>query len=123
VVATRPNTLARSLAIGNPADGDLAVATARASGGAIYAVPEEEIGNEMAYLAESAGVFGETATGVTLGALREAARRGELGVSDRVVLLVTGDGLKTPDLVKSRLRPIEVDPSADAILARSVVAA
>ena len=68
-------------------------------------------------------MFGETATGVTLGALREAARRGELGASDRVVLLVTGDGLKTPDPVKSRLHTIEVEPSADAILARSGVAA
>ena len=75
------------------------------------------------FLAESAGVFGETAAGVTLGALREAVRRGELGASDRVVLLVTGDGLKTPDPVKSRLRTVEVEPNADAILARSGVAA
>ena len=123
VVATRPSTLVRSLAIGNPADGDLAVATARASEGAIYAVPEGEVGKEMACLAESAGVFGETATGVTLGALREAVRCGELGASDRVVLLVTGDGLKTPNPVKSRLRTVEVEPTADAILARSGVAA
>jgi threonine synthase len=123
VVATRPNTLVRSLAIGNPADGDLAVATARTSGGAIYAVPEEQVGNEMASLAEFAGVFGETAAGVTLGALRDAVRRGELGASDCVVLLVTGDGLKTPDPVKNRLRTVEVEPSPDAILARSGVAA
>ena len=94
-----------------------AVATARASEGAIYAVPEEEIGEEMAFLAEYGGVFGETATGVTLGALREAVTRGEIGESDRVVLLVTGDGLKTPDPVQNRLRPIEVEADAEAILA------
>ena len=117
VVPVRPNTLARSLAIGKPADGDLAVVTARDSGGAIYAVPEEEIGDEMSALAESSGVFGETATGVTLGALREAARRGEVGPADRVVLLVTGDGLKTPDPVASRLQPIEIEASAEAVLA------
>jgi threonine synthase len=123
VSAIRPDTLARSLAIGSPADGDTAVATARATEGAIYAVPEEEIGEEMAFLAEHGGVFGETATGVTLGALREAVTRGEIGASDRVVLLVTGDGLKTPDPVQSRLRPIEVEADADAILAGAGVTA
>src|SRR5207253_10905501 len=97
VTPVRPRTVARSLAIGNPADGDLAVATARGSGGAVHAVAEDEIGSNMALLAETAGVFGETAAGVTLGALREAVARGELGERDRVVLLVTGDGLKTPD--------------------------
>jgi threonine synthase len=115
----RPRTLARSLAIGSPADGDLAVATARDSEGAVYAVPEDEIGEEMGRLAESAGIFGETATGVTLGALREAAQRGQVGPTDRVVLLVTGDGLKTPAPVQHRLRPLEVEPEADAILARA----
>ena len=74
--ARAPATVARSLAIGNPADGDRAVAAARDSGGAIYAVAEEDVGANMALLAESTGVFGETAAGVTLGALREAAERG-----------------------------------------------
>ena len=122
VVPVRPSTLARSLAIGSPADGDLAVATARDSEGAIYAVPEDAIGEEMARLAESAGIFGETATGVTLGALREAARRGQVGATDRVVLLVTGDGLKTPDPVQHRLQPLEIEPDADAILTRAAFA-
>jgi threonine synthase len=112
----RPETVARSLAIGNPADGDFAVATARESGGAIYAVPEEEIGQNMGLLAETAGVFGETAAGVTLGALRKAVARGELGERDRVVLLVTGDGLKTPGPVAGRLHPVEIDADADAVL-------
>jgi threonine synthase len=112
----RPNTLARSLAIGSPADGDLAVATAKAAGGGIYAVPEDEVGENIGLLAETTGVFGETAAGVTLGALREAIARGQVGPQDRVVLLVTGDGLKTPAVVADRLRPVEIDADADAVL-------
>ena len=79
VVPVRPESVARSLAIGNPADGDFAVATARSTGGAIYTVPEDEIGTNMADLAASTGVFGETATGVTLGALRAAVAAGRVG--------------------------------------------
>ena len=72
----KPNTVARSLAIGSPADGDLAVATARGSGGAIHAVPEDQIAENIKLLAETTGVFGETAPAVALGALREAVRLG-----------------------------------------------
>jgi threonine synthase len=116
VTPLRPDTVARSLAIGNPADGDLAVATAKASGGGIYAVDEDEVGENMALLAETTGVFGETAAGVTLGALRRAVASGELGEGDNVVLLVTGDGLKTPQPVAGRLRPVEIEADADALL-------
>ena len=118
VTPVRPRTLARSLAIGNPADGDLAVATARASDGGIYAVPEDEVGSNMGLLAETTGVFGETAAGVALGALREAVGRGEVGRHDTVVLLVTGDGLKTPAPVADRLAPVEIEADADAVLDR-----
>ncbi len=116
VKPVRPNTIARSLAIGSPADGDLAVATARESGGAVHSVPEDDIADNIRLLAETTGVFGETAPGVTVGALREAVARGELGESDRVVLLVTGDGLKTPGLVSDRLDLVSVQPDADLIL-------
>jgi threonine synthase len=116
VKPVKADTIARSLAIGSPADGELALATARASGGAIHAVPEDEIAENVLLLAETTGVFGETAPGVTLGALRESVRRGELGEDDRVVLLVTGDGLKTPGLVADRLEPTRVRPDADEIL-------
>ncbi|HVS85908.1 MAG TPA: threonine synthase [Gaiellaceae bacterium] len=112
----RAATIARSLAIGSPADGELAVETARASGGAVHAVPEDEVAENMALLAETTGVFGETAPGVTVGALREACRRGELSERDRVVLVVSGDGLKTPSVVADRLAPIAVEPDADSIL-------
>ena len=77
---------------------------ATTSGGAIYAVPEDEVGANIALLAETAGVFGEGATGVAVGALREAVARGELGADDRVVVLVTGTGLKTPQLADASRR-------------------
>jgi threonine synthase len=115
VTPVRPATVAHSLAIGAPADGDLAVATARASGGGLHAVLEEDVGPNMALLAATSGVFGETAAGVTLGALRDAVARGQIGVRDRVVLLVTGTGLKTPTAVE--LRPsAEIAPDVDLLL-------
>jgi threonine synthase len=122
VVPVRPATVAQSLAIGAPADGDLAVATARASGGAIHAVPEHEVGANMALLAEAAGIFGETAAGVTLGALRAAVAAGQLGESDRVVLLVTGTGLKTPGAVETT-ESVEIPADVDHVLEELGVAA
>jgi threonine synthase len=118
VVPLEPRTVAQSLAIGNPADGDLAVSVANASGGAIHSVPEDRVGENMALLAETTGVFGETAAGVTLGALRAAAAGGAIGQDDAVVLLVTGDGLKTPQPIADRLRPVEIEADADALLER-----
>jgi threonine synthase len=122
VSPVRPQTRVHSLAIGSPADGDLAVATAQSSGGAIYAVPEDEVGENIELLAEATGVFGEAAAGVTLGALRTAVRRGDLGPSDRVVLCVTGTGLKTPHLVSDSVDAIEIDPDVDALLSELGVA-
>ena len=118
VQPVRPDSIARSLAIGNPADGDFAVSAARRTGGAIHTVAEEAVGENMELLARTTGVFGETATGVTLGALRAAVDAGEVGPSDSVVLLVTGDGLKTPQPIAELVRPIEIEPDADALLER-----
>jgi threonine synthase len=115
VSPVRPDTVAHSLAIGAPADGDLAVATAHASRGAVYSVPEEDVGPNMSLLASLSGIFGETAAGVAIGALRAAALRGEIGEDDRVVALVTGTGLKTPQLVETR-GGVEIDPDVDALL-------
>ncbi len=77
----------------------------------------------MAHLARTTGVFGETAAGVTLGALKLAVERGELGAEDRVVLCVTGDGLKTPQQVTEFHRPIEIDPDVDVLLSELGVSA
>jgi threonine synthase len=121
VTPVRPATIARSLAIGAPADGDLAVATARASGGAVFAVPEHEVGPSMSLLAGSSGVFGETAAGVTVGALQAAARNGVVGPDDRVVVLVTGTGLKTPDAVETA-DGVPIGADVDELLAELGVA-
>lgn len=116
VKPVRPDSVARSLAIGNPADGDFAVATARETGGSIHAVAELAVGENMALLARATGVFGETASGVTLGALRAAVEAGEVGRDDRVVLLVTGDGLKTPGPVSHTFAPVRIAADAEAFL-------
>jgi len=122
VQPVRPNTIARSLAIGNPADGDFAVATARETGGAIHAVEEDEVGENMALLASTTGVFGETATGVTVGALRTAIAERVADESSRVVLLVTGDGLKTPQAVAHTYSPIPIEADADVFVDEVLVA-
>jgi threonine synthase len=116
VTPVRPKTIARSLAIGSPADGDFAVATARETGGSIHAVAEDAVGENMALLARTTGVFGETASGVTLGALRAAVESGDVRSRDRVVLLVTGDGLKTPAPVAFTYAPVHIAPDVDAFL-------
>jgi threonine synthase len=116
VEPVRPDTIARSLAIGSPADGDFAVATARETAGGIFTVPEDEIGENMALLAGTTGVFGETAAGVTLGALRAAVADGLVGRRSRIVLLVTGDGLKTPQAVAHTFAPIQIEADADAFV-------
>ena len=123
VTPVRPHTVASSIAIGNPADGDLTVEVAHASGGGVYAVPEDEIGQSISLLAETAGIFGEGATGVAVGALRAAVERGELGERDRVVLLVTGTGLKTPQLAEASGAIVEIEPDVDALLAELGVTA
>jgi threonine synthase len=92
-----PQTIARSLAIGNPADGYYAVRTIRDSGGTAAAPTDEEIVAAMRLLAETEGIFTETAGGVTLGAARRLIETGAIGADDSVVLCITGQGLKTTD--------------------------
>jgi threonine synthase len=123
VTPVRPDTIVHSLAIGSPPDGEEAIAAVRESGGSIHAVAEDEVGENMVLLASTAGVFGETAAGVALGALRAAIRAGTVDADDRVVLLVTGDGLKTLAPVAERFEPIEIDADADALLSALGVAA
>jgi threonine synthase len=79
-------------------------------------VPEHEIASNIAEFARATGVWGETAPAVTYGALRQAVDRGELGEADRVVVLVSGDGLKTPGLVSPLVEPISITADADAFL-------
>jgi len=108
----KPDTIAKSLAIGNPADGPYALDLARSSGGAIDSVTDDEIRSGIRLLAETAGVFTETAGGVTTATLAKLAQRGDIDPDERVVLVITGDGLKTLDAVRGSFEATEIDPSA-----------
>lgn len=98
-----PNTIARSIAIGNPADGPFAARAMIESGGWGAHVSDEEIVVGIRLLAETTGVFTETAGGTTVAAAQKLARSGRLGGSDEVVLCITGNGLKTTDVVRNVL--------------------
>jgi len=110
----RPNTIAKSLAIGNPADGIFALDVARATGGSIESVSEREIVDGIALLAETTGVFTETAGGVTTAVLAKLAAAGAIDPDERVVLYVTGDGLKTLDAVADRVHRHTIAPTVAA---------
>jgi threonine synthase len=98
-----PNTIARSIAIGNPADGPSAAAAIRGTGGDAQAVSDAELVEGIRLLAETTGVFTETAGGVTVAAARRLAREGKLRASDEVVLCITGNGLKTIEAIQPAL--------------------
>jgi threonine synthase len=110
----RPDTIAKSLAIGDPADGPYALELARRSGGSIDAVTDEEIRAGIRLLAETTGIFTETAGGVTTAVLRKLAERGDIDDSERVVLVITGEGLKTLDVVRGTFATREVDADVTA---------
>jgi len=110
----RPETIAKSLAIGNPADGPYALDLARRTGGSIDSVTDDEIRAGIRLLAETTGIFTETAGGVTTAVLRKLAERGDIDSSERVVAVITGEGLKTLDAVKGSFETHLIEPSADA---------
>lgn len=107
----RPRTIAKSLAIGNPADGPYALDLARRTGGSIEAVGDDEIREGIRLLAETTGIFTETAGGVTTATLARLAARGAIGADERVVLVITGEGLKTLDAVEGTFETFEIEPS------------
>jgi threonine synthase len=110
----RPDTIAKSLAIGNPADGPYALGLARRSGGAVDSVTDEEIRAGIRLLAETTGIFTETAGGVTAAVLTKLAERGDIGSDERVVVAITGDGLKTLDAVRGTFEAHLIEPSLAA---------
>ncbi|MGQ0568139.1 MAG: threonine synthase [Armatimonadota bacterium] len=111
----RPQTIAHSLAIGTPADGRYAIAAVRSSGGQIEAVSDEEIVAGMILLAETEGIFTETAGGVTIATLRKLAAGGALDPEGVTVAYITGMGLKTQEAVVGVLpAPIRIRPSLRA---------
>ncbi len=110
----RPDTIAKSLAIGDPADGPYALDLARSTDGVIESVTDDEIRAGIRLLAETTGVFTETAGGVTVGVLAKLAEAGTIGADERVVAYITGEGLKTLDAAREIFRMHEIDPTLDA---------
>ena len=110
----RPDTIAKSLAIGDPADGPYALELARETEGVIESVTDDEIRQGIRLLAETTGVFTETAGGVTIGVLTKLAESGRIGSDERVVAYITGEGLKTLDAVRESFVMHEIEPTLDA---------
>jgi threonine synthase len=118
----KPDTIAKSLAIGNPADGPYALELARRTGGGIDAVSDDEIRAGIRLLAETTGIFTETAGGVTTAVLAKLAERGDIDPGERVVAVITGEGLKTLDAVRGTFETVEIEPSYDAFEAATAAA-
>jgi threonine synthase len=111
----KPDTIAKSLAIGNPTDGEYALEVVRRSGGAIGSVTDDEILDGIRLLARTEGIFAETAGGVTIATLRKLAQEGVVRSDERVVAYVTGLGLKTIEAVTPHVSTTAtIKPSLDA---------
>ena len=108
----KPKTIAKSLAIGNPADGYYALKATAESKGAMEAVSDEEVVDAIKLLAQTEGIFAETAGGVTIGVLRKLVKQGVIKKSDVTVAYITGNGLKTQEAVVDAVgRPVRIQPS------------
>jgi len=99
----RPNTIAKSIAIGNPADGFQVIEAVRSTGGAGVAVSDRQIIDAIQLLAETEGIFTEPAGGTTLAATIDLVRRGLIDRDDSVVVCITGNGYKTTEVVQDRM--------------------
>jgi threonine synthase len=106
VQPVRPDTVAKSLAIGNPADGPYVLDVVRRTGGAVADVTDEEIVDAIGLLAATEGIFGETAVGVTLATTRRLLESGELDPGAETVIINSGEGLKTLDAVAGSIPPV-----------------
>ena len=111
----RPDTIAKSLAIGNPADGPYVLDVVRRTGGVVADVSDDEIVDSIRLLAGCEGIFGETAGGVTLGVLRKLLIQGQLDPAAETVIINSGDGLKTLDAISEAIDlPDPIRPTLEA---------
>jgi threonine synthase len=118
----RPDTVAKSLAIGNPADGPYVLDVARRTGGAVEDVSDEEVLEGIALLARTEGIFAETAGGVTVATLKKLVDTGRLDPDQETVVFNTGDGLKTLDAIADRVGPAAtIEPSYAAFTSAGLV--
>ena len=111
----KPDTIAKSLAIGNPADGYYSLVQLRDTNGACGNVSDDEIIAGMKLLAETEGIFGETAGGVTIASLKQLAERGSIHPDELTVAFITGAGFKTVEAVVDHLQPaLEIDATIES---------
>jgi threonine synthase len=107
----KPKTVAKSLAIGNPADGHYALKTIRESGGWGEDVTDEEVIQGMKLLAQTEGIFTETAGGVTVGVTRKLIEQGVIPKNESILISITGNGLKTQEAIQDRVgHPVIIEP-------------
>jgi threonine synthase len=118
VAPVKPDTIAKSLAIGNPADGPYVLDVCRRTGGSVESVTDEEIRDGIQLLARTEGIFAETAGGVTVATLKKLVDSGQLDPDAETVVFNTGDGLKTLDAISDRVGPAAtIDPTYPAFTA------
>ena len=118
VQPVRPSTVAKSLAIGNPADGPYVLDVVRRTGGAVADVGDDEVVDAIRLLAATEGIFGETAVGVTLAVTRKLLEAGQLDPGAETVIINSGDGLKTLDAVAGTVPPVSpIRPTLEAFAA------
>ena len=110
----KPSSLATSLAIGNPADGYYALKVIEASGGSAVIAEENEIADGVKLLAETEGIFTEGAGGVAITGLKRLVETGKIKRDESVVVYITGNGLKTTELVADVVNPIHIEPNVEA---------
>ena len=110
----KPDTIAKSLAIGNPADGYYALRVLQDSEGAATAVPEDEIVDGITLLAQTEGIFTETAGGVAISGLRRLVQQGAIPKDEPTVVFITGNGLKTQEAVRDIVKPVRIAPTLSA---------
>jgi threonine synthase len=116
----KPATIAKSLAIGNPADGPYVLDTCRRTGGVVESVTDDEIVDGVQLLARTEGIFGETAGGVTVATLKKLVDTGVLDPEVETIVFNTGDGLKTLDVIADRVGPqVTIEPTYAAFAAAS----
>ncbi len=106
-----PKTIAKSLAIGNPADGFYAIETIKKTGGWAEDVSDEEVIEGIKLLAETEGIFAETAGGVTVGVARKLIDQGRIPKDESIVLMITGNGLKTQEVLLNRVDSLKIIPA------------
>ena len=115
IIPVKPNTIAKSIAIGNPADGPYAIDIANRSGGTISAVSDQEIIEGIKLLAETEGIFTETAGGTTIAVLKKLVEQGKIDPNETTVAYITGNGLKTTEAIATTIgEPFLIEAQLDS---------